>query len=136
DLAGWWVSIPHAEWIANEQALAETVRVLGGKRTGPGCYAGADFALLTGKAHDLPFTSTAAWAFGRRHRRREAPQSRDRRMAVAVRLRAEGLSARQIAERQSVSHTTILGDLARWERVRDQMPLEILRLARPAGNQA
>jgi DNA-directed RNA polymerase specialized sigma24 family protein len=134
DLADWWVSIPHEEWISNERALTEICRILDGKRTGPGCYSGVDFRLLTGKAFDLPYTTTAQWASGRRERCREAPDARDKRMAVAVRLHAQGMSVREIARRQSVSHTTIQNDLARWERVRGEMPLEILRLSRPAGN--
>lgn len=133
DLAGWWVSKAHAEWIASERQLSEAARTAG-RRTGTGCYAGIDFASLTETAEAMEITSTGAWAFSRRYRRREAPGSRDRRMAVAVRQRAEGMSVREIARRESVSHTTIQNDLARWERVKDSMPLEILRLTRPAGN--
>lgn len=134
ELADWWASVPHEEWIANERAMTETCLILGGKRTAQGSYSGVDFAMLTGKAFDLPYTSTTPWASGRRERRRESPGDRDKRMAVAVRLKAQGMGVREIARRQSVSHTTIQNDLARWERVRDGMPLEILRLSRPAGN--
>jgi transposase len=56
----------------------------------------------------------------------------DRRMAVAVRLSAEGLSLRQTAARLSVSYQTVARDLARWEQVRSAMPLKIVRLSRPA----
>lgn len=57
---------------------------------------------------------------------------KDRRMAVAVRLTTEGLSLREAAARLSVSYMTVSRDLARWERVRDQMPLTIVRLSQPA----
>jgi hypothetical protein len=56
----------------------------------------------------------------------------DRRMAVAVRLRAEGLSLRQVSARLYVSHQTVANDLARWEHVRSAMPLKIVRLSKPA----
>lgn len=59
---------------------------------------------------------------------------RDKRMAVAVRMKAKGKTVREIADWQQVSHTTIENDLARWERVKGEMPAEILRLARPSGN--
>ena len=55
----------------------------------------------------------------------------DRRMAVAVRLRAEGLSLRQIAARQYVHHQTVARDLARWETEHHRMPLSIIRLSLP-----
>jgi Homeodomain-like domain-containing protein len=57
---------------------------------------------------------------------------KDRRMAVAVRLTAEGLSLREVAARLSVSYMTVARDLARWEQVRASMPLAIIRLSRPA----
>jgi len=132
DLADWWVSVPHAEWLATERALIESCHVLGGRRTGPGSFSGVDFGLLTGKASDLPFTSTAAYAYGRRHRRRKDYDDPYKRMAVSARYRAEGLSLRAIAARQSVSQTTIARDLARWDLVGASMPLEIIRLSRPA----
>jgi hypothetical protein len=134
ELADWWVSVPHEEWVANERRLAETCRA-NGTRTGAGRYSGLDFRLVAGKANDLPFTSTGLYAAGRRHRHRETEEGRDKRMAIAVRHRAAGMKVREIAERLSVSHTTIENDLARWKRVRDQMPLEIIRLSRPPGNQ-
>lgn len=58
--------------------------------------------------------------------------NKDRRMAVAVRLTAEGLSLREVAARLSVSHQTVANDLARWGRVSAQMPLAIIRLSKPA----
>jgi hypothetical protein len=64
--------------------------------------------------------------------KRKTWRDRDRRMANAVRFRAEGMSLREIAARQSVNHQTVANDLARWERVRVQMPLEIIRLSKPA----
>lgn len=52
-------------------------------------------------------------------------------MAVAARLRGEGMSLRQIAARQSVSYQTVANDLARWDREHSAMPAEIIRLSRP-----
>ena len=57
---------------------------------------------------------------------------KDRRMAVAVRLTAEGLSLRQIAARLSVSYMTVARDLERWEHERPNMPLAIIRLSQSA----
>ena len=45
--------------------------------------------------------------------KRKLTLDKDRRMAVAVRLTAEGLSLREIAGRLTVSHMTITRDLAR-----------------------
>jgi transposase len=39
----------------------------------------------------------------------------DRRMAAAVRLRAQGMSLRQIASELAVSYMTVSRDLSRWE---------------------
>jgi lambda repressor-like predicted transcriptional regulator len=58
-------------------------------------------------------------------------RDRDRRMAVAVRLHAEGLTLRQIAARQSVSYQTVANDLARWDREHAAMPAAIIRLSKP-----
>ena len=49
-----------------------------------------------------------------RQYRRKHPRNPGRRMEAAARLRAEGLSLRQIAERLAVSHDTVWRDLARW----------------------
>jgi hypothetical protein len=64
--------------------------------------------------------------------RHKNPPDKDRRMAVAVRLTAEGLSLRQAAARLSVSYQTIARDLARWDREGRAMPPAIVRLSRPA----
>jgi len=55
-----------------------------------------------------------------------------RRMALAVRHTAEGLSLRKTAERLSVSHQTVANDLARWKREKPHLPPEIIRLSKPA----
>lgn len=47
--------------------------------------------------------------------KRKRPRNPDKRMAAAVRLRTEGLSLRQIAERLAVHHRTVERDLARWD---------------------
>ena len=57
---------------------------------------------------------------------------RTRRMAVAARLHAEGLSLRQIGKRLSVSYQTIARDLDEWDQKKAEMPPAILRLSRPA----
>lgn len=64
--------------------------------------------------------------------KRKHTLDKNRRMAVAVRLTREGLSLRQAAARLSVSYQTVANDLARWERVGSEMPLEIVRLSKPA----
>jgi len=64
--------------------------------------------------------------------KRKTLLDRDRRMAVAVRLRAEGLSLRQVAARLYVNHQTVANDLARWQRDRSSMPLKLVRLSKPA----
>jgi len=67
-----------------------------------------------------------------RHYRRKHPRDPVRRMAIAARLTADGLSLRQVAKRLSVSHQTVANDLARWEREKPHLPLEIIRLSKPA----
>jgi transposase len=64
--------------------------------------------------------------------KRKQTLDKDRRMAVAVRLIREGLSLREAAARLSVSHQTVANDLRRWEHAAAQMPLEIVRLSKPA----
>lgn len=64
--------------------------------------------------------------------RRKNTMDKGRRMAVAVRLTAEGLSLREVAARMSVSHQTVANDLARWERERADAPLALIRLSKPA----
>jgi IS30 family transposase len=55
----------------------------------------------------------------RNYKRKRLRVDPDKRMAAAARLRAEGLSLRQIAERLCVkSPQTIANDLTRWERSR------------------
>ena len=52
----------------------------------------------------------------RTYKRKPGTGRTDKRMAAAVRLRAEGLSLRQIGERLVCSYQTIANDLSRWER--------------------
>ena len=64
---------------------------------------------------------------------RPRPQlDKARRMAVAARLTAEGLSLREAAAQLSVSYMTVARDLQRWEQERANMPLAIIRLSQPA----
>jgi DNA invertase Pin-like site-specific DNA recombinase len=51
----------------------------------------------------------------RTYQRKPGRVNPDRRMDRAAELRAQGLSLRQIAERLSCSHQTVVRDLARWE---------------------
>jgi hypothetical protein len=63
---------------------------------------------------------------------RKTWRDRDRRMANAVRFRAQGMSLREIAARQNVHHQTVANDLERWKSVRHEMPPAIIRLSIPA----
>ena len=56
---------------------------------------------------------------------------RDRRMAAAVRLTAEGLSLRQIGKRLSVSYQTVARYLDEWEQRKAEMPPAVVRLSHP-----
>lgn len=51
----------------------------------------------------------------RKYKKRPKRRNPDRRMAAAVRLRAEGMSLRQIAKELACSHDTVWRDLARWD---------------------
>ncbi len=56
-----------------------------------------------------------------RNYKRKGPRpwrDKDKRMAAAVRMRAEGKSLRQIGEELTVSYQTVANDLARWRRER------------------
>jgi transposase len=53
-------------------------------------------------------------AYRRRLDRRHA-SARDNRMNAAVRLRAQGMSLRNIAAELGVSHQTVSNDIARWQ---------------------
>lgn len=61
----------------------------------------------------------------RKYTRKRPAQWRDKnkRMAAAVRLRADGMSLREIAKELAVSYQTIANDLARWERQRPNVVL-------------
>jgi DNA invertase Pin-like site-specific DNA recombinase len=50
-------------------------------------------------------------------------RNKDKRMAAAVRLRAEGLSLRQIADQLAIGLGTVHRDLARWEREHSNVTL-------------
>lgn len=128
-LDDWWVSVPHEEWGGSERRLSAACRDLGGTRIGPGCWSGVDFGCLSEAADRLPPLTMTRLA-GRRLWE-EKPLSPDARMATAVRHRAEGLTVRQAATLLRVSHTTVIRDLARWDREGARMPLEIIRLSRP-----
>lgn len=53
----------------------------------------------------------------RKYKRKHA-RNPDRRMAAAVRLRAQGMSLRQIGAELACSEGTVRNDLARWARER------------------
>jgi|SRR5579872_4702490 len=62
---------------------------------------------------------------------------KDRRMAQAAGLRAEGRSLRQIAAELSVSHQTVSNDLARWDaRQAEAAPANVVPLSRKASRTA
>ena len=65
-------------------------------------------------------------------RRRRVP-ARDKRMAEAVRLRAEGKSLRQAGSELGVSYQTVSNDLARWDAQHPVMPANVVPLARKAS---
>lgn len=52
----------------------------------------------------------------RTYKRKPGRGRTDKRMAAAVRLRAEGLSLRQIAERLACGRMTVSRDLDQWDR--------------------
>jgi hypothetical protein len=62
---------------------------------------------------------------------------KDKRMAAAVRKRAEGKSNRQIAKELAVDERTVRRDLARWEALNPTNVLPLVRqkgaATRPAG---
>ena len=68
----------------------------------------------------------------RRYRRKHL-RDPARRMEAAARLRAEGLSLRQIAERLGVSHDTAWRDLARWAESRSNVSDLPVRNTPPRG---
>lgn len=47
--------------------------------------------------------------------KRKHARNPDRRMAAVARLRAQGLSLRQIAQQAAVGKSTVARDLARWD---------------------
>lgn len=64
--------------------------------------------------------------------RRRVP-ARDRRMARAAELRAEGKSLRQIAAQLGVSHQTVSNDLARWDAQHPVVPSNVVSLQRKSS---
>lgn len=50
----------------------------------------------------------------RKYKPRPKRRNPDKRMAAAVRLRAEGMSLRQIAKQLACSYQTVANDLERW----------------------
>jgi hypothetical protein len=66
-------------------------------------------------------------------------RDKDKRMTAAVRLRAQGLSLRQIGKELAVSEGTVRNDLARWEREHPANVVPLVRKtdaqSRPAGGE-
>lgn len=67
-----------------------------------------------------------------RKRERKPDPERDRRMAAAVRLTAEGQSLREIAETLDVSYQTVANYLAQWETALPRLPIDIVALSKPS----
>lgn len=60
---------------------------------------------------------------------------KDKRMNLAVRMRAEGKSLREIAVELAVSHQTVSNDLARWdERQAKAVPSNVIALSTKTSN--
>jgi hypothetical protein len=121
----WWFSEPMQQWAGGERQLAAACRGLGGREAGAGSYSGVDFTALCGQARDIRYDFAAG--------QRPYTWSPDQRMAVAARLRAEGVSLRDSAKRMLVHYSTVSRDLARWDRVKDGMPEEVTRLSAPVA---
>lgn len=64
----------------------------------------------------------------RKYKKRPRRRDPDKRMAATVRLRAQGLSLRQIAKELACSYQTVANDLARWQRDRPN----VVQLSNPA----
>ena len=73
--------------------------------------------------------------------RRKGPRpwrDKDRRMILAVRLRGEGMSLRQIGRELAVSEGTVRNDLARWQRTSSNVVPLVRKTGaqtRPAGGE-
>ncbi len=68
-----------------------------------------------------------------RNYKRKRPRNPGKRMAAAVRLRAQGLSLRQIADRLAVSHDTVWRDLAKWDTAHANVSEMPVRKTPPGG---
>lgn len=68
----------------------------------------------------------------RQYKRKRPRQWRDKdkRMALAVRMRAEGKSTHQTAAALAVSHQTVMRDLARWDE-RQQVVQNVVQFPGP-----
>lgn len=126
-VADWWVSEPVEEWTGAERQLAAACRDLGGKEVGAGSFRGVDFGALCATAQEIKAEPAVA--------RRVPAWTQDERMAVAARLRAEGRTLRESAGLMLVSHGTVRRDLIRWDKVRDQLPEDIVSLSVPVTPQ-
>lgn len=58
-------------------------------------------------------------------------RDKDKRMALAVRMRAEGKSTHQTAAELAVSHQTVMRDLARWDE-RQQVVQNVVQFPGPS----
>lgn len=61
----------------------------------------------------------------RNYKRKRPSQWRDKdkRMTLAVQMRAQGMSLREVAKELAVSYQTVANDLQRWERERPNVAL-------------
>lgn len=76
-----------------------------------------------------------------RHYKRKGARpwrDKDKRMALAVRMRAEGASLREIGKELAVTHPTVLADLRKWDALHPNvvsLPVNRDGKSHPAGGE-
>jgi DNA-binding CsgD family transcriptional regulator len=79
---------------------------------------------------DLARLDSLSWgAYRTRLERRRVP-ARDKRMALAARMRTEGKSLRDIGKELGISYQTVSNDLARWDAQQPETPANVIPLSR------
>lgn len=85
---------------------------------------------------DLARLDRPSWGDYRRRLERRRTPARDKRMTEAVRLRAQGLSLRQIAAELAVSYQTVSNDLARWDAQKPKTPANVIPLRQKVAGES